>query len=106
MIFRFSEEKPMLELQTALLTNIFLARSAWTCIFSSQPAWMFFQLSQMSCVQTMGSRRGQRGSSIRIANPIRLSAGCLQNLPRGSATTMGRNFRYPPSATWSGRQGS
>ncbi len=75
-------------------------------IFSNQPAWMFFQISQKSCVQTMGSRRGQCGSTIRIANPIRLSAGCLQNLPRGSARTMGRSFRYTPSATWSGRQGS
>jgi hypothetical protein len=48
----------------------------------------------------------QRGLSIRIANPIRLFAGCLQNLPRGSARTMGRSFRYPPRETWIGRQGS
>ena len=68
------------------------------CIFSNQPAWMFFQVrvSQRSCVQTMGSRRGQRGSSIRIANPIRLSAGFLQNWQRGSARTLGSSFRFPP----------
>ncbi len=83
-----------------------MTNSAWMCILSSQPAWMIFQVSQLSCVQTMGSRRGQRGLSIRIANPIRLSAGHLQNLQRGSARTMGRSFRLPPSTTWSVLQGS
>ena len=38
MIYRCREEKRMLELQTAMHTITMLARSAWMCIFSSQPA--------------------------------------------------------------------
>ncbi len=57
---------------------------------------MSFQGSQMSCVQMMASWRGKGGSSIRIANPIRLSTGCIQNFQRGKARILGRICRYPP----------
>ncbi len=55
--------------------------------------------TRMSCVQMIPYWNHRGGLSICFANPIRSSAGCLQNLPRGSARTMGRSFRYPPSAT-------
>jgi hypothetical protein len=45
----------MPEQQTAMHTITMLARSAWMCIFSSQPAWVSFQGNQMSFVQMMGS---------------------------------------------------
>jgi hypothetical protein len=50
----------------------------------------------MSCVQMMASWRGKGGSSIRIANPIRLSTGCIQNFQRGKARILGRIRRYLP----------
>jgi hypothetical protein len=106
MIYRCREEKRMLELQTAMLTITMLARSAWMCIFSSQPVWMSFQSRQMSFVQMTASWRGNCGSSIRIANSILSSAGCLQNLPHGLVRIMDRSCRYLPSGTWSGQQGS
>ena len=106
MIYRCREEKRMLEQQTAMLTITILARSAWMCIFSSQPAWMSFQGNQMSFVQMMASWRGNCGSSIRFANTILLSAGCLQNLQHGLVRILGRSCRSLQSGTWSGLQGS
>jgi hypothetical protein len=52
---RCREENRKLEQQTAMHTINMLARSAWMCIFSSQPAWMAFQSSQMSFVQMMAA---------------------------------------------------
>jgi hypothetical protein len=83
MINRCRDEKRMLEQQTTIHTTTMLARSAWMCIFSSQPGWMSFQSSQMSFVQMMASWQSNSGLSIRFANPILVSAGCLQSLPHG-----------------------
>jgi hypothetical protein len=102
MIYRCREEKRMLEQQKAMHTITMLARSAWMCIFSSQP----FQGNQMSFVQMTASWRGKSGLSIRFTNPIRLSAGCLQNLQHGLVSILGTSCGYPPSGTWSGLQGS
>ena len=104
-IYRCRAEKPTLAQQIAMHTITSLARSAWTCIFSSLPVWMSFQDNRMSCVQ-MRDRLGHHGSSIRIANHTRFSAGYLQNWPHGSATTSGRSCSYPQSATGSGVWGS
>ena len=63
MIYRCREEKRMPELQTAMHTITMLARSAWMCIFSSQPVWMSFQSRQMSFVQMTATWRGNCGST-------------------------------------------
>ena len=70
MIYRCRDEKRMLEHQTAMHTITMLARSAWMCIFSSQPAWMSFQGNMMSFVQMMTSWLAKAGLSIRFAKPI------------------------------------
>ena len=85
------------ELQTAMHTITMLARSAWMCIFSSQPAWMSCQGKLISFVQMMTSWRAKGGLSIRFANPILLSAGCHQNLLHGLVRILGRSCRYRPS---------
>ena len=66
-ICRCREEKPMQAQLITMLTIISLARSAWTCIFSSLPGWMSCQDNGMACAQ-MRDRLGQHGSSISIAN--------------------------------------
>ena len=104
---RCRAEKPMQAQSTAMHTIIIRERSAWTCIFSSLPVWMSFQECLKSCVQMMYRLCQHRhGSSIRIANPTRLSAGCLLNWLRGSVRILDRSCSFPPSVTWSGVWGS
>ncbi len=90
MICKCSARKLMLVLQTALHTIVLLERSAWTCIFSSLPAWMSLQGSQMSFVQMICSLH-HSGLSIHIENPTPFSTGCLRKWQLGSAITMGMN---------------
>ena len=68
MICRCRAETPMLAQQIAMHTITTRAKSAWTCIFSSLPAWMSFQDNKMSCAQTICSNC-LHGSNIRIAYP-------------------------------------
>ncbi len=66
--YRCRAEKLMLAQQIAIHNIISQAMSAWMCIFSSLPVWMYFQDKKMSYVQ-MTYRLGQHGLSISIANP-------------------------------------
>jgi hypothetical protein len=87
--------------------NILQARSAWTCIFASLPAWMYFQDNQMFCVMVMMCI-SQRGWSIpgRSAESTRFGAGCRPNWQRRLVKTLGRSCVYPLSKASNGLWGS
>ncbi len=85
--------KPMQGWQGAQHTIILWARSVWTCIFSSLPAWMSFQANRISCALMMRCRGQHRP---RKSHPI------LRWLPTKLAAWIGENFgqelRIPPKS--------
>jgi hypothetical protein len=71
------------------------------CIFSSQPAWMSFQSSQMSFVQMM-AWRGQLAGQGWLEYPFHKSHPIIRWLPTKLAAWIGENFgqelQIPPQA--------
>ncbi len=84
----------MLDRRPVLHTIILQARSAWTCIFSSELVWISFQGNQIFCAMMMMCI-SQHGLSIPSAESTRFCTGCRPNWQRGSVKTLGRSCVLP-----------
>jgi hypothetical protein len=84
----------MLDRRPVLHTIILQARSAWTCIFSSQLVWISFQGNQIFCAMMMKCI-SQHGLSIPSAESTRFCAGCRPDWQLG-LMNFGQALCIPP----------